>query len=130
MQTQNKKINVKKIECENENEINNELTIATITQAQQQEQQPETPTCETCFTDYLTEEEITDLFTFAGEGPSTLEGLCQYIDEIIQDENAILGFSAFLLGFADFHPTVTEDDVNNILDCLEEVFGVTFPRTV
>ena len=119
----------KDTECEDENEINNLLNITTITQTQQQEQQ-ETPTCETCFTDNLTPQEIIDLSNviYGGNPIPTLEEICQVINENIQDEDFRGELSGILFGFADLDPTVTPDDINNILDCLEGVFGVNIPR--
>jgi hypothetical protein len=106
--------------------INNNNNIVAIGE-------PEPPTCEECFTKVLSEEEekLDDLIQaieVASEGEvSSLQELCELFTEVVQDEGfrAFISETLFTLG-GDVR--ISEDKINEILDCLEELFGEDFPR--
>ncbi len=113
--------------CENENEINNQLSITAITQ--EQEEQPETPTCETCFTDNLSEEAVNFIEdTFFTQEPSSLQEICDFIDENIEGIALPSSLAFYLYEDVLNNTDATEEDIDNVVDCLEEVFGVDIPR--
>jgi hypothetical protein len=109
-----------KIICINNN---NNIVVA--------EEEPET--CEECFTTVLDEEELDDLIqaiTVDSLGTvSSLGELCDFIDEIsdIIEERAFISDRLFVLGG---DVGISEDEINEILDCLEKVFGEEFPREI
>ena len=120
----------KDTECENENEINNQLSITNITTiTQEQEEQPETPTCETCFTDNLSEEAVNFIEdTFFTQEPSSLQEICDFIDENIEGIALPSSLAFYLYEDVLNNTDATEEDIDNVVDCLEEVFGVDIPR--
>ena len=92
--------------------------------------EPEPPTCEECFTKVLTDEEELDDLIEAIEndgGPASLQELCALITQFVQDADfrAFISERLFTLGG---DVGISEDKINEILDCLEEVFGEDFPR--
>ena len=90
----------------------------------------EPSTCEECFTTVLTEEELDDLIQAIIEngGPDSLQGLCEYIAGALSEEGrAFISDRLFVLGE---DVEISEDKINEILDCLEEVFGGDFPREI
>ncbi len=93
-------------------------------------------TCEDCFTTVLTdEEELDDLIQAIeelSEGEvSSLEEFCDFIDDIsgIEDGPAFISQVLFELG-EEVGILDSDDKINEILDCLEEVFNVDFPREI
>jgi hypothetical protein len=92
----------------------------------------EPPTCEDCFTTVLNDEEKLDDLIQAFEEESggfisSLNDLCDFITENVQ----IVGFREFIseeLFIQGGNVGISEDKINEILDCLEEVFGEDFPR--
>jgi hypothetical protein len=117
----------KDTECENENEINNQLKINGTQPQQQQQQEPQT--CEECFTTILTEQELNNLIgaIFNDGGPSTTQELCSLITENVDDPGfrEFLSERLFTLGDS---VGINEDKINEILDCLEKIYGTEFPR--
>jgi hypothetical protein len=92
--------------------------------------EPEPPTCEECFTKFLSEEELDDLIEAIIEdgGPDSLQGLCEFIANNLDEEGrAFISDRLFVLGE---DVGISEDKINEILDCLEEVFGGDFPREI
>ena len=94
------------------------------------------PTCEDCFTTVLTDkEELDDLIQaieeLSGGEVSSLEEFCDFIDDIsgIEDGPAIISQVLFELG-EEVGISDSDDKINEILDCLEEVFNVDFPREI
>ena len=93
--------------------------------------EPEPPTCEECFTKVLSEEEekLDDLIEAIENdgGPASLQELCELFTEFVQDADfrAFISERLFTLG-GDVE--IPGDKINEILDCLEEVFGEDFPR--
>jgi len=109
-------------ECKNENEINNSLTI---TATQGQEEQPETSPCEDCF-DIVGEGQIDNFLAAFIEAVqqqiSTLEELCQYIDE----NQGTLELNEDLLTAA--MASINEDQYNDLILCLQDAgLDVDFP---
>ncbi len=109
----------KDTECENENEINNSLNIVNITNGTQT-QQSEIPTCEDCFTSILDQEQI-DAFltTFSsevGQEISTLEELCQYID----NNQGTPELNEDLVAAAATSGVINEGEYNDLIACLRE----------
>ena len=96
--------------------------------------EPEPSTCEDCFTKVITEEEKLDdliqAFEEESEGViSSLEDLCDFIDSGDLDETdfAFISDRLFVLGG---DVGISEDKINEILDCLEELLNVDFPREI
>ncbi len=94
----------------------------------------EEPTCEDCFTKVITEEEKLDDLIQAFEEESdgvisSLEDLCDFIDSGDLDETdfAFISDRLFVLGG---DVGISEDKINEILDCLEELLNVDFPREI
>lgn len=87
---------------------------------------PEPFTCEECFTTVLTEEELDDLIE-ATEAFTTLEEICNFIDTNFENESQRLFISEYLFDTANDIGISTEK-IDSILDCLEEIYGVDFPR--
>ena len=90
----------------------------------------EPSTCEECFTTGLTEEELDDLIQAIIEngGPDSLQGLCEFIaGDLSEEGRAFISDRLFVLGE---DVEISEDKINEILDCLEEVFGGDFPREI
>ncbi len=117
----------KDTECENENKINNSLNI--LNNGTQQQQQKEPQTCEECFTTILTEQELNDLIQALGEefeGLDNVSELCNF-DDVIDDPGFREFFSGILFEFGT-GVGISEDKINAILDCLEKIYGVEFPR--
>jgi len=117
----------KDTECENENEINNQLNL----NGTQPQQQKVPQTCEECFTTILTEQELNDLiqaFDADSEGLITsLAELCDFITENVNDP----GFREFIserLFTLGNDVGISEDTINELLDCLEKIYGIEFPR--
>ena len=119
----------KDTECENENEINNQLSITNITTiTKEQEEEPETPTCETCFTDNLSESAISYIEdNYFEEGSASLQEICDDIDQNIQNELYQEEFVGWLFTSVIDNSDADEQDIDNLLNCLEEVFGVNIP---
>jgi hypothetical protein len=96
-------------------------------------EEPEPPTCEECFTTVLTDEELEDLiqaFEEDSEGfISSLNDLCEFITENVEfaDFRAFISDRLLVLGG---DVGISEDKINKILDCLEEVFDEDFPREI
>ena len=93
-------------------------------------EEPEPPTCEECFTTVLTDEELDDLIQAIIEngGPDSLQGLCEYIaSDLTEFGRAFISDRLFVLGE---DVGIPEDKINEILDCLEEVFGGDFLREI
>lgn len=115
----------KDTECENENKINNSLTI--VNNGTSQQTKTETPTCQTCFTNNLTPEEIISLGNAWTSGTggeiNSIEEFCTYIEQNGADPQVIQG----LLAKGGFIAEINEDTINTIADCLEEFFGITIP---
>jgi hypothetical protein len=99
------------------------------------EAQPEPPTCEDCFTKVLTDKELDDLIQaieeLSGGEVSSLEEFCDFIDDSsgIEDGPAFISQVLFELG-EEVGISDSDDKINEILDCLEEVFNVDFPREI
>ncbi len=117
----------KETECENENKINNQLNL----NGTQPQQQQETQTCEECFTTILLEAELNDLIQaidIDSEGSvASLAELCNFIDQNINE----LGFKEFIserLFTLGTGVGISEDKINELLDCLEKIYGTEFPR--
>ncbi len=96
------------------------------------EVQPEPPTCEDCFTKVLTDKELDDLIQAIiedSEGEeSSLQEVCEFIANNLDEEGrAFLGDRLLVLGG---NVGISEDKINEILDCLEKVFGGEFPREI
>ncbi len=96
------------------------------------EAQPEPPTCEDCFTKVLTDKELDDLIQAIiedSEGEeSSLQEVCEFIANNLDEEGrAFLGDRLLVLGG---NVGISEDKINEILDCLEKVFGGEFPREI
>ena len=94
------------------------------------EAQPEPPTCEECFTTILNEEELDDLIQAIIEdgGPDSLQGICDFIANSLDNlGRAFISDRLFVLGE---DVEISEDKINEILDCLEKVFGGDFPREI
>ena len=89
---------------------------------------PEPETCEECFTTNLNATEISRLL-YATVSFNTLEQLCNFIDENFQDANQRQFISSYLLDAA-VRAGIPTEKINGILDCLEEIYGVVFPRTI
>jgi hypothetical protein len=90
---------------------------------------PPTPqTCEECFTTNLNAIEISRLLS-ATVSFNTLKQLCDFIDENFQDAIQRQFISSYLLNAA-LSAGIPTDKINDILDCLEEIYGVIFPRTI
>jgi hypothetical protein len=90
----------------------------------------EPPTCEDCFTTILTKEKLDDLIEAIIEdgGPPSLEELCDFIaGDLSEEGRAFISDRLFVLGE---DVGISEDKINKILDCLEEVFGGDFPREI
>jgi len=119
----------KDTECENENELNNSLNIVNNGTQQQQQQEPQT--CEECFTTILTELELNNLieaFAIDSENSITsLADLCDYIDEFVNIPEAREFISERLFTLGD-NVGISEDKINELLDCLEKIYGTEFPR--
>ena len=93
-------------------------------------EEPEPPTCEECFTTVLTDEELDDLIQAIIEngGPPSLQELCDFIaGDLSEEGRAFISDRLFVLGE---DVEISEDKINEILDCLEEVFGGDFPREI
>jgi len=110
-----------KFVCINNN--NNTVVVA--------EEEPEPETCEECFTTVLTDEELDDLIQAIENdgGPASLQELCELFTEFVQDVDfrTFISDRLFVLGG---DVGISEDKINEILDCLEEVFGEDFPREI
>ena len=96
------------------------------------EAQPEPPTCEDCFTKVLTDKELDDLIQAIiedSEGEeSSLQEVCEFIANNLDEEGrAFLSDRLLVLGG---DVGISEDKINEILDCLEKVFGGEFPREI
>ena len=95
----------------------------------------EEPTCEDCFTKVLNDEELDDLIQaieeLSGGEVSSLEEFCDFIDDSsgIEDGPAFISQVLFELG-EEVGISDLDDKINEILDCLEEVFNVDFPREI
>ena len=95
----------------------------------EEEQIPPPPqTCEECFTTNLNAIEISRLLS-ATVSFNTLKQLCDFIDENFQDAIQRQFISSYLLNAA-LSAGIPTDKINDILDCLEEIYGVIFPRTI
>ena len=91
---------------------------------------PEPETCEECFTTNLNTIEISRLLSpTATVSFNSLEHLCDFIDENFQDATQRQFISSYLLDAA-VRAGIPTDKINDILDCLEELYGVVFPRTI
>jgi hypothetical protein len=89
--------------------------------------EPEPLTCEECFTSILTEEELDDLIQ-ATTLPDSLPELCnEFIEGGLQTEQGRTFISEYLFT-SGMTTGISVDKINAILDCLEEVYGVDFPR--
>jgi len=87
-------------------------------------------TCEDCFTTVLTDEELDDLIEAIIEdgGPDSLQGLCDFIANSLDElGRAFISDRLFVLGG---DVDISEDKINEILDCLEKVFDGDFPREI
>jgi len=87
-------------------------------------------TCEDCFTTVLTDEELDDLIQAIIEngGPPSLQELCDFIaGDLSEEGRAFISDRLLVLGE---DVEISEDKINEILDCLEEVFGGDFPREI
>jgi hypothetical protein len=87
-------------------------------------------TCESCFTTVLNQNELNDLIRAITEdgGPPSLQELCDFIAGNIDEEGrAFISERLFTLGGS---VGISADKINEILDCLEEVFGGDFPRDI
>ena len=89
-------------------------------------------TCEDCFTKVLTDKELDDLIQAIiedSEGEeSSLQEVCEFIANNLDEEGrAFLGDRLLVLGD---DVGISEDKINEILDCLEKVFGGEFPREI
>ncbi|HJU59046.1 MAG TPA: hypothetical protein VJ583_04810 [Nitrososphaeraceae archaeon] len=92
--------------------------------------EPEPETCEECFTTILTGEELNDLISGTVLF-TTLEELCNFIDTNFENESQRLFISQYLFDAADdvgISAGISAGKINSILDCLEEIYGVDFPR--
>ena len=76
-------------------------------------------------------EELDDLVDIAGGGLS-LEEICDAIDELSAGTEEDRTFVSQVLFFAGEEAGLlnSDDKINEILDCLEEVFNVNFPREI
>jgi hypothetical protein len=94
---------------------------------------PVPETCEECFNTILTEAELDDLIQAIEEDSegivSSLEELCEVFTENVQDELFRAGISERLFTLGG-NVGISEDKINEILDCLEEVFDEDFPREI
>jgi len=113
-----------KFVCINNN--NNTVLVA------EEEPEPEPETCEECFTTVLTDEELDDLIQAIEEDSegtvSSLQELCDFIaGDLSEEGRAFISDRLFVLGG---DVGISEDKINEILDCLEEVFGEDFPREI
>ncbi len=87
-------------------------------------------TCESCFTTVLSQNELNDLIRAITEdgGPLSLQELCDFIAGNLDEEGrAFISERLFTLGGS---VGISADKINEILDCLEEVFGGDFPRDI
>ncbi len=88
---------------------------------------PEPLTCEECFTSILTEEELNALIE-ATTLPDSLPELCnEFIEGGLQTEQGRIFISNYLFT-SGMTAGISVDKINAILDCLEEIYGVDFPR--
>ena len=102
---------------------NNNNTIVVVNETIPEPPEPET--CEECFTTILTEEELNDLI----QGTvlfNTLDDLCNFIDTNFENESDRLFISQYLFNAA--NEVGLSEKITTILDCLEEIYGVNFPR--
>ena len=84
-------------------------------------------TCEECFTSILNPEELDDLIQ-ATTLPDSLPELCnEFIEGGLQTEQGRTFISEYLFT-SGMTALISVDKINAILDCLEEVYGVDFPR--
>lgn len=118
-------------ECENENEINNSLNIVG-NGTQSQQSPPVTPTCETCFTDNLTPEQITAFELAMTDGTNgdltSIEEFCIFAEQNVNNPEFIAGILAKAgFGAVNFGAEISVDELNNIADCLEELYGIIIP---
>ncbi len=121
----------KDTECENENEINNQLNILN-NKTQSQQGQSVIPACETCFTQNLNQDEITKFLLAISKQDvtfSNIEDICQQIDKRINANEPnfpeILAIAIFVAGE---DAQIPIEKINALADCLEEVYGITIPR--
>ncbi len=116
---------LKDSECENENKIDNKLSITN--NGTQSQQQPTSPTCETCFTDNLTPDEITTLGNAWASGTggdiNSVEEFCSFAEQNVANPDVIAG----LLAKGGFIAQINEETINTIADCLEDVYGIVIP---
>ncbi|NOJ30112.1 MAG: hypothetical protein DA328_08095 [Nitrososphaeraceae archaeon] len=118
---------VKESECKSENEISNTADVPPLNA-----NEPET--CEDCFTTILTEQELNNLFEAIANdgGPPTTQELCNYIAQGISiNEPDFVLFKEFIserLFTLGDSVGISEDKINEILDCLEKIYGTEFPR--
>jgi hypothetical protein len=89
---------------------------------------PEPQTCEECFTTNLNAIEISRLLS-ATVSFNTLKQLCDFIDANFPDAAQRQFISSYLLNAA-LSAGLSTDKINDILDCLEEIYDVVFPRTI
>ncbi len=109
--------------------INNNNNNNTVIEEEQIPPTPPTPqTCEECFTTNLNAIEISRLLS-ATVSFNTLKQLCDFIDENFRDAIQRQFISSYLLNAA-LSAYIPTDKINDILDCLEETYGVIFPRTI
>jgi hypothetical protein len=89
---------------------------------------PEPLTCETCFTTILTEEDLNGLIAdFAREGIDSLQDICNFIDTNVQTlEGRTLISSTLFTSFRNAEISLAL--LEQLLVCLEQVYGVDFPR--
>ena len=87
--------------------------------------------CEDCFKKVLTDKELDDLIQAIiedSEGAETsLQEVCEFIANNLDQGPSFLGDRLLVLGG---NVGISEDKINEILDCLEKVFGGKFPREI
>ena len=111
--------------CINVN-VNDQLKVSPPTDGE-----PQPPTCEECFTQNLQLEEINDLLSeigFISDSNLTLQELCDFIADIVAAGNQEqLQFLSSNLALAFLDATLTEDQFNTVLDCLNDIFNNAIP---
>ena len=106
--------------CINNNNNNNTVVVGNGTTT------PEPLTCEECLTTILTEDELNDLISTTIAFTS-LEEICNFIDTSFESESQRLFINQYLFD-ATNDVNISTEKINAILDCLEEIYGVDFPR--
>ena len=88
----------------------------------------ETDECETCFTSIVPEEDLNGIIAdFEFPGIDSLEDICNFIDENVQTEEGRTEIS-LVLENAFRNAEVDLDLLNEVLECLDEVYDVEIPK--